>query len=82
MNLQYRVKNNILRFEKLQLRRLCDFGSVSFRELPAPRLSPYLACHGLAETVSFAGVEGHGQGLLGQRGPWGPSLGPPDLHPF
>lgn len=70
MNLQYRVKNNILRFEKLKLRRLCDFGSVSFRELPAPHLSPYLACRGLAETAGFAGVEGHGQGLLGQKGPW------------
>lgn len=82
MNLQYRVKNNILRFEKLKLRRPCDFGSVSLHELPAPHLSPYLPHHRLAETASFARVEGHGQGLLGQRGAWGPSLGPMDLHPF
>ena len=82
MNLEYRVKNNILRFEKLKSRRLCDFGSVSLHELPAPHLSLYLPVMVWQKRQVFARVEGHGQGLLGQRGPWGPSLGPTDLHPF
>lgn len=55
--LQYRVKNNILRFEKLKLRWLGDFGSVSLCEIPGPRPSLCLPRHGLAGEVSFAGAE-------------------------
>ena len=52
------MKNNILRFEKLKLRWLGDFGRVSLCEIPGPRPSLYLPCHGLAGAVSFARAEG------------------------
>lgn len=58
MDLQYRAKNNILRFEKLKLRRLYDFGSVSLSEIPGPPHGPYLSYPGLAGAGSFAGAKG------------------------
>lgn len=86
MDLQYRAKNNILRFEKLKLWRLCDFGSVSLSEIPGPHHSPCLLRHRLAGTGSFARAwVGVGQGrqrpgwaeaALGSRVPWGPKLRP------
>lgn len=78
MDLQYRAKNNILKFEKLTLRWLCDFGSVSLREPPGPCPNLGLPCHKLAGPVSFAGAEGGmAKAWLGRGGPGGQSLGPP-----
>lgn len=57
MDLKYRAKNNILRFEKLKLRRLCDFGSVFLSEIAGPLHSPKLPHHGLAGTGSFSRAE-------------------------
>lgn len=76
MNLEYRVKNNILRFEKLKSRRLCDFGSVSLHELPAPHLSLYLPRHGLAETASFCQSGGAWPRPTWAEGALGPKLRP------
>lgn len=76
MNLEYRVKNNILRFEKLKSRRLCDFGSVSLHELPAPHLSLYLPRHGLAEMASFCQSGGAWPRPTWAEGALGPKLRP------
>lgn len=74
-----RQKIYILRFERLKLRWLCDFGSVPTCEIPGPRLSLYLPLgwqgrvlreqRGMVKACQGRG----GPGL--QRGPGSQSLG-------
>lgn len=77
MDLQYRAKNNIPRFEKLKLRRLCDFGSVCPSEIAGPRHSPQLPHHRLAGTGSFARAkQGQQRPDRASVVPWGPKFRP------
>lgn len=74
MDLQYRAKNNILRFEKLKLRR-CVILAVSLSEIPGPCHSPPLPVTGWQEqevAPEPVGVVGGSKGLAWQRKPRAP----------
>lgn len=91
MDLQYRAKNNILRFEKLKLRR-CVILAVSLSEIPGPRHSPpspsrvgrSRKLHQSQWGAWGAAKAWLGRGSPGPQGPWGPKLRPllpHDLQP-